>query len=46
MQQLDEVKTTASRKHMAIASELLDELKQWRQQTEFPPILIGFLPAP
>lgn len=35
MQNVDEVKTVASRKQMAIASELLDVLKQWHQQTEF-----------
>lgn len=53
MQKLDEVKTVASRKQMSIASELLDVLKQWRQQTEFSaetdwvfasPVQLGRLP--
>jgi integrase len=35
MQNLDEVKTTASRKHMAIAPELLEVLKLWHSLTQF-----------
>lgn len=35
MQNLDEVKTTASRKHMAIAPELLEVLKLWHSRTQF-----------
>lgn len=53
MQNVDEVKTVASRKQMSIAQELLDVLKQWRRQTEFSaesdwifssPVQIGRLP--
>jgi len=35
MQNVDEVKTVASRKQMAIAPELLEVFKQWRQLAEF-----------
>jgi integrase len=35
MQNVDQVKTVASRKQMSVAKELLDILKQWRQRTEF-----------
>lgn len=35
MQNLDEVKTTASRKQMAIAPELLESLKLWRSLAQF-----------
>jgi integrase len=35
MQNVDEVKTAASRKQMSVAKELLDVLKQWRQETQF-----------
>lgn len=53
MQNVDEVKTIASRKQMSIAPELLEILKLWRQQTEFSadtdwifasPVKIGGLP--
>ena len=53
MQNVDAVKTVASRQQMAIAPELLDVLKQWRQQTQFSadtdwifasPVKIGRLP--
>jgi integrase len=50
---VDDVKTDDSRKSLAIAPELLDQLKVWKQATEFPadsdwifasPIKIGRLP--
>jgi len=34
-QQVDDVKTTESRKQMAIDSELLEALKTWKQTTQF-----------
>jgi integrase len=33
---VDDVKTDESRKSLAIAEELLDRLKVWKQSTEFP----------
>jgi len=36
MQNMDEVKTVASRRQMTMAKELLDVLGRWRQATEFP----------
>ena len=53
MQNVDEVKTVASRKQMTIAPELLEVLKQWKQTTQFPqesdwmfasPVKLGRLP--
>ena len=53
MQNLDEVKTTASRKQMAIAPELLEGLKLWRSLAQFSapedwifasPVKLGRLP--
>jgi integrase len=53
MQNIDEVKTVASRKQMSIAKELLAVLEQWRQRTLFPadgdwifasPVQLGRLP--
>lgn len=53
MQNVDEVKTIASRKQMSIAKGLLDVLKQWHQQTQFAvdtdwifasPVKLGRLP--
>ena len=53
MQNVDEVKTVASRKQMSIAPELLNVLQQWRLQTEFSaesdwifasPLQLGRLP--
>jgi integrase len=53
MQNVDAVKTVASQRQMAIAPELLDVLKLWRQQTQFSaftdwifasPVKIGKLP--
>lgn len=35
MQNLDEVKTEASRKQMSIANDLLEILRQWHQRTTF-----------
>ena len=35
-QNVDDVKTDESRKSLAIASELLERLKLWKQTTEFP----------
>ena len=35
-QNVDEVKTHESRKSLAIASDLLERLKLWKQSTEFP----------
>lgn len=52
-QNVDEVKTTGSRKKMNISTELLEVLKRWRQKTEFAaesdwvfasPIQLGRLP--
>jgi integrase len=52
-QNVDEVKTTGSRKTISISSELLEVLKLWRQRTEFAaesdwifasPIQLGRLP--
>lgn len=53
MQNVDEVKTVASRRQMTIAKELLDVLGRWRQATQFSadtdwifasPIKLGRLP--
>jgi len=53
MQNVDEVKTVASRRQMTIAKELLDVLSRWRQTTRFSaetdwifasPIKLGRLP--
>lgn len=53
MQNVDEVKTVASRRQMTIAKELLDILARWRQVTQFSadtdwifasPIKLGRLP--
>ena len=50
---VDETKTDESRKSLAIAGELLDRLKVWKQATEFPadsdwifasPVKLGRLP--
>jgi integrase len=54
MQNVDEVKTLASRRQMSFAPELLAVLKLWRQQTQFSadtdwifasPVKIGRLPV-
>jgi len=53
MQNVDEVKTVASRKQMAIARELLEVLSRWKRATEFSadtdwifasPVKLGRLP--
>lgn len=50
---VDDVKTDESRKSLAVAEELLEQLKVWKQSTEFPedsdwifasPVKIGRLP--
>jgi integrase len=52
-QQVDDVKTTESRRELAIAPELVESLKTWKQATQFPgqgdwmfasPAQIGRLP--
>ena len=52
-QNVDDVKTTESRKSLVIANELLERLKVWKQATEFPensdwifasPMKLGRLP--
>jgi len=52
-QQVDNVKTAQSRKHMSIGRELLEQLKAWKQVTQFPaqhdwvfasPVQLGGLP--
>jgi integrase len=52
-QHVDDVKTTGSRKHMSIDSQLLNVLKTWRQTTQFAsnedwvfasPVQLGRLP--
>jgi hypothetical protein len=35
-QNVDDVKTDESRKSLAVADELLNRLKVWKQSTEFP----------
>lgn len=53
MQNVDEVKTVASRRQMTIAKELLDVLSTWKRTTQFPadtdwifasPVKLGRLP--
>jgi integrase len=53
MQNLDDVKTVASRRQMTIAKELLDVLSRWKRATQFPadtdwifasPVKLGRLP--
>jgi integrase len=41
-QNVDDVKTEESRKSLAIADELLERLKVWKQTTEFRRTAIGF----
>jgi len=52
-QQVDDVKTTESRRHMVMGRELLEALKTWKQTTQFPapedwvfasPVQLGQLP--
>jgi integrase len=52
-QQVDDVKTMQSRRHMSIDRELLERLKAWKQATQFPaqddwvfasPVQLGGLP--
>ncbi len=52
-QNVDDVKTDESRKSLAIADELLERLKVWKQTTQFPadgdwifasPVKLGRLP--